>query len=507
MQGNDPRRPAGVREGEILAGKFRVERVLGQGGMGVVVAAYHLQLDEKVALKFLLPEALGNAEAVARFVREARAAVKIKSEHVARVSDVGTLESGAPYIVMEYLDGEDLSAWLKQRGPLPVEQAIEFVLQASMAIAEAHSLGIVHRDLKPANLFCVRRADGQLSVKVLDFGISKLIDGARASEPPGMSVLTKPAVAMGSPHYMSPEQVQNAKDVDARTDLWALGVILFELLTGKPPFEGEGFGELAVKIVIQPPVALRGYRPDVPPALEAVVLRCMEKDRARRYPNIAELALALLPFAPRRAKTLVERIGGIIQAAGLSESALAVPASPEVPGTLVSGNDDAPIQGSVAPWSGSPGAAATSRKRVTAGVTAAFVLLVGGGVVLHWSSSGPAATASVTTSPPSPPSSSPQPVASTDTTATATKTPEPLPPIPTDSTATPAPPPLSKHNSDSKNGQSFPTPTSPVRPPSPMGSATAAHPVPSPPDCQFPYTLDDQGKKKFRPECYLSPKP
>src|ERR1019366_5493671 len=143
MQGNDPRRPAGVREGEILAGKFRVERVLGQGGMGVVVAAYHLQLDEKVALKFLLPEALGNAEAVARFVREARAAVKIKSEHVARVSDVGTLESGAPYIVMEYLDGEDLSAWLKQRGPLPVEQAIEFVLQASMAIAEAHSLGIV----------------------------------------------------------------------------------------------------------------------------------------------------------------------------------------------------------------------------------------------------------------------------------------------------------------------------------------------------------------------------
>ena len=155
----------GVREGDILSGKYRVERVLGRGGMGVVVAAHHIQLDERVALKFLLPEALGNAEAVARFAREARNAVKIKSEHVARVIDVGTLPNGAPYMVMEYLDGGDLAAWVKQRGALPVEQAIEFVLQACVAVAEAHALGIVHRDLKPANLFCIRRADGQLSSK------------------------------------------------------------------------------------------------------------------------------------------------------------------------------------------------------------------------------------------------------------------------------------------------------------------------------------------------------
>src|SRR5580658_3035975 len=160
---------AGVVEGDVLEGKYRIERVLGVGGMGVVVAAHHIQLDEKVALKFLLPSALGNPDAVARFAREARAVVKIKSEHVARVSDVGALQDGAPYMVMEYLEGGDLEAWLQERGPLPIEQTVEFVLQACEAIAEAHALGIVHRDLKPANLFCIRRADGLLSIKVLAF--------------------------------------------------------------------------------------------------------------------------------------------------------------------------------------------------------------------------------------------------------------------------------------------------------------------------------------------------
>src|SRR6202167_5914469 len=190
---------AGVREGDILAGKYRVERVLGIGGMGVVVAAHHIQLDEKVALKFLLPDALHNSDAVARFAREARAAVKIKSEHVARVSDVGTLPNGAPYMVMEYLDGVDLAAWLHERGTLPIEQAVDFVLQACEAIAEAHALGIVHRDLKPANLFCIRRADGNLSIKVLDFGISKVTTpGAPAH---GVD-MTRTNALVGSPLYM-----------------------------------------------------------------------------------------------------------------------------------------------------------------------------------------------------------------------------------------------------------------------------------------------------------------
>jgi serine/threonine-protein kinase len=354
---------AGVREGEILAGKYRVERVLGVGGMGVVVAARHIELDSRVALKFLLPSLLHNREAVTRFARESRAAVKIQSEHVARVLDVGTLHNGAPYMVMEYLEGGDLSAWLQERGPLPVEQAVDFVLQASVAVADAHGLGIIHRDLKPANLFCIRRSDGQFVIKVLDFGISKLTDAARASEPPSMSV-TKTSAFMGSPLYMSPEQIQSAKDVDPRADLWALGVILFELLTRTVPFPGESFGEIAVKIAARDPMSLRSYRPDVPPALEEVIGRCLAKERGDRYANVGELALALLPFAPKRSKGLVERITGIIQAAGLSQSALAMPPSPEPvrSGTQASARTPPPVT------------------RTTMGSTGRAIAIMGGGL-------------------------------------------------------------------------------------------------------------------------------
>jgi eukaryotic-like serine/threonine-protein kinase len=306
---------AGVREGDIVAGKYQVEKILGIGGMGVVVAARHLQLEDKVALKFLRPEVLSNPEAVARFVREARAAVRIKSEHVARVTDVGTLENGAPYMVMEYLEGGDLAGWLEQRGPLPIDLAVEFVLQASVAVAEAHALGIVHRDLKPANLFCMRRSDGQLSIKVLDFGISKLTDMSGTSAPLSM---TKTNTMMGSPFYMSPEQMQSSKGVDARTDIWALGIVLFELIAGRGPFQAESVVELAVKIATEPPEALHTCRPEVPPGLEAVVGKCLERDAERRYHHVGELALALLPFATKRAKESVDRISGIVQSAGLS---------------------------------------------------------------------------------------------------------------------------------------------------------------------------------------------
>jgi hypothetical protein len=296
-------------EGQILANKYRVERVLGRGGMGVVVAARHLKLGERVALKFLLPEALGNLEAVARFEREARAAARIKSEHVARVSDVGTLDGGAPYIVMEYLEGLDLARWLVQRGPLPVEQAVEFVLQAGEAVAEAHTLGIVHRDLKPANLFIVERPDGALDAKVLDFGISKTSEfGSSAS---GM---TKTSTSMGSPLYMSPEQLQSAKDVDLRGDIWALGVVLYELVSGRTPFPGETMAALVLRVISAPPAPLM----EAPPGFEAVVFKCLEKDRAARYQTLAELAVALQEFAPRRAVASVERIGRLMARAGMS---------------------------------------------------------------------------------------------------------------------------------------------------------------------------------------------
>src|SRR5580693_7216018 len=169
-------------------------------------------------------------EYVARFEREARTAVKIKSEHVARVIDVGQLESGSPYMVMEYLEGEDLQGWLEKQGRLPIERAVDFLLQACEAIAEAHAMGIVHRDLKPANLFCIRRPDGTLSIKVLDFGISKAAGASMG--------MTSTQAVMGSPLYMSPEQMGSSKGVDARSDIWALGVILFELVTGRVPFDG-----------------------------------------------------------------------------------------------------------------------------------------------------------------------------------------------------------------------------------------------------------------------------
>lgn len=297
-----------VETGQTILGKYRVERVLGVGGMGVVVAAHHLELDDRVAIKFLLPETLSNDQAVARFVREARAAVRIKSEHVARVSDVGKLENGAPYMVMEYLEGSDLSDWLSTRGPLPVEQAVDFVLQASEAIAEAHVLGIVHRDLKPANLFAIRRPDGSSSIKVLDFGISKVTSLGGSG---GEGSMTRTSTMMGSPSYMSPEQIQSSRDVDCRADIWALGVILYELLSGQVPFGGQHIAELIYAIMSSEPAPLRALRPDVPIELEACVMRCLAKQRERRFSSVAAMATTLLAFGSRRAATSVERIGAI----------------------------------------------------------------------------------------------------------------------------------------------------------------------------------------------------
>jgi len=199
-----------------LLGKYRVDRILGAGGIGIIVAAHHLQLDERVAIKFLLPDALKSADVVARFAQEARAAVKIKSEHVVRVIDVGTLPSGSPYMVMEYLEGIDLGGYLQLHGALPTAVAAEFVLQACEAIAEAHALGIVHRDLKPPNLFVTRAADGSPLIKVLDFGIAKAGVGDLQ--------ITRTQAVMGSPGYMSPEQMRSSKSADARRDIWAIGV-------------------------------------------------------------------------------------------------------------------------------------------------------------------------------------------------------------------------------------------------------------------------------------------
>jgi serine/threonine-protein kinase len=317
-----------VAPGDVLAGRYRVERVLGSGGMGVVVAAIHVELAQRVAVKFLLPSAVENGEAASRFLREARAAVKIDSEHVARVLDVGKLDNGAPYMVMEYLEGHDLS-----HGPtgeaLPIEEAVDYVLQACAAMAVAHSVGIVHRDLKPANLFITSRPDGSPLVKVLDFGISKmsLLDAP--------AVLTHTSAIMGSPLYMSPEQAQSARTVDARTDIWSLGVILYELITGVPPFQGESLTEVLSALITTTPKPLRELRPSTPPGLERAVLRALEKSLARRFANVGELSAALVEFAPARSRLLHERVSGVLVRAGISSAP--PPPGTTQPFTLASG--------------------------------------------------------------------------------------------------------------------------------------------------------------------------
>jgi eukaryotic-like serine/threonine-protein kinase len=292
------------RIGDIIAEKYRVERVLGIGGMGIVVAVTHLQLGEPYAIKCLLPGGAADPEIVERFMREARAAVRIKSEHIARVSDVGQLESGAPYILMEYLTGEDLSDLLKRQGPLSVRDAVEYVLQACTGIAEAHALGIVHRDLKPSNLFLTKRLDGASLVKVLDFGISKAVGDGTPHNPS----LTQTASVFGSPAYMSPEQIRSAKNVDYRTDVWALGVILFELLTAQTPFTAETSGGLLSAIAADEPHHLRDVRPDAGDELDAIVRRCLEKKVQNRFQSVSELASALEPFRASNSLVSVGRI-------------------------------------------------------------------------------------------------------------------------------------------------------------------------------------------------------
>ena len=308
-----------VEPGQVVAGKYEVERVIGQGGMGTVISAVHVQLRERVAIKLLSPEASGRTESISRFMREARAAARIKSEHVAKVSDVGTLDEGTPYIVMEYLEGFDLAETIAQRGPLPSDEAIELVLQACEALAEAHSLGIVHRDLKPANLFLTHRADGTPCIKVLDFGISKVTHpGTSQAE----AALTHTTTIMGSPLYMSPEQLRATRGVDLRTDVWAIGVILYELLSGEAPFLGQSLPDISVKIAVEPPPSLRAKLPQLSALLEAIVLKCLEKDRDNRFRTLADFAVALAELAPPRARLSIDRVVGVINAAGVPDSVL-----------------------------------------------------------------------------------------------------------------------------------------------------------------------------------------
>ena len=299
--------PRTVVPGEILADKYQVERVLGRGGMGVVVAARHIHLGTRVALKFLLSSVIGSQDLVTRFLREAQTASLIASEHVTRVLDVGTLADGSPFIVMEYLEGRDLASILREQGRLPIADAVDYTLQACEALAVAHAAGIVHRDLKPANMFLTEAADGSPHIKILDFGISK----KQGLE--GEFALTRTdAAIMGSPAYISPEQIRSQKKVDGRADIWSLGASLYELLSGQIPFMADSLGGLIAAILSDPPTPLRGARPEVPPGLEAAVHRCLEKSVAARPANVAILAQELRPFGSARGAASAERTTGVV---------------------------------------------------------------------------------------------------------------------------------------------------------------------------------------------------
>jgi len=278
-----------VALGEVLLGKYRVERLLGSGGMGVVVAVRHVDLGQLHAMKLLLPTALENQEAHERFLREARAAARLTSDHVVRVQDVGYLENGQPYMIMEYLEGCDLKEFLSKQGRLSPAESVTYVLQVCEAMVEAHAAGIVHRDLKPANLFLVRRRFSRQSIKVLDFGISKQTG-------PNHLNLTDEHAVLGSPLYMAPEQMGRVKTVDGRTDIWALGVILYELLTGASPFEGDSMLEVASQVLQEEPTPLRDLRPELPEDLEQVVNKCLRKRAAERFQTVQELHAALAKF-------------------------------------------------------------------------------------------------------------------------------------------------------------------------------------------------------------------
>jgi serine/threonine-protein kinase len=300
-----------IEVGMVIGGRLRIDQVLGAGGMGVVAAATHLELGNRVAVKVLRDELAQSPTLVERFIREARAVVALRTEHVCRVLDVGRLESGAPYIMMELLDGTDLARAIAQR-PLPVPIAVEYMVQACVALAEAHAAGVVHRDLKPANLFVTRRRDGGALVKVLDFGIAKALTAE--------AQLTHGSGMLGSPGFTSPEQLQSPRDVDHRTDIWALGVTLYQLVSGRHPFFAANAMEIALKVASERPAPL-----DVDPQLSAVIFRCLEKDRERRYPDVRALVADLARFGGPGAVRAASELGQIGTPAPIAPSGPMIP--------------------------------------------------------------------------------------------------------------------------------------------------------------------------------------
>jgi len=291
-----------VGPGAMIASKYRVLRVIGMGGMGKVVAALHVELNQTVAIKVMHPEMATETDSVRRFMREGKSAALLRSDHAVRIIDVGRLPSGVPYLVMEYLEGEDLDA-RRARRQLSVEEIVDYMAQAMTAIAEAHDAGLVHRDIKPQNLFLMRLPDGRERVKVLDFGLAKELPSIQSTN----SALTTDNMLLGSPHYMSPEQIRTPTSVDGRTDIWALGAAMFKLLTGQPPYVSGTLHGVLARILADPAPHVRSLRPDVSPALDEVIARCMEKDLEKRFQSVHALLDAMLAAVPLPSASMVKQ--------------------------------------------------------------------------------------------------------------------------------------------------------------------------------------------------------
>jgi eukaryotic-like serine/threonine-protein kinase len=431
--------------GQILLQKYRVEELLGRGGMGIVFAARHLALDERVAIKLLAPAAADNQDALARLQREARILARVRNEHVVRVIDLGQLDDGSPFMVMEHLIGRDLAGLLEEQGRLAVQPAVHHVLQALVALAAAHANGVVHRDLKPENLFCTRGHDGAWLIKVLDFGISRL---ERLSPSTSM---TGPSAVMGTPLYMSPEQLRDASAVDARSDIWSIGVVLYELVAGRTPFSGASLGDLAIKIATEPSPPLALVDPSLA-GLDSVLSRCLHKEREQRFANVAELARALQPFGPAGCERLVERVERLI-------------ADPSLEGAT--------------PPPALPAARPRQPSRVVLLLAPALLLALGGAWRLMASPGGASPVTSSSAGQLAPHLSAEVRPGAPSIAATVSG-PE-VPPLADD----PPAPPSARDSAKSP----------------PVASSSRSVPV-SRASCNPPYTVDLQGRKKFRHECF-----
>ena len=482
--------------GDVLAGKYQIERLIGRGGMGAVFAAQHMLLNQRVAVKLLLGELASSQEATARFMNEARAAAQIQGEHVARVLDIGQLPTGTPYMVLEYLEGSDLAGVLKQRGVLTVNEVADYALQALDALAQAHAAGIVHRDLKPANLFLAKRHDGTSVVKVLDFGISKNLSPL-GNTPQGM---TQTRALLGSPEYMSPEQLRTPRGVDARTDIWSMGVILYELLTGRMPFTGESLGELFLQIMEANPIPVRSHRADVPAALEAVIVRCMSRDPNARFGSVKELADVLRVFASDQMRALMAARGsspGLAAASPVLAATMpmAVTASTAPPNTAApwantGGNADEPT--------GLPDAKRTKVVGIiAASVLAAVVTVIAVFALASHKSSPDASTAAqglaIDTTAAAVPAAPSATVAAAETAKDAAPAPTPkTPPAALAAGATPK-----------GNVQLVKPASPPVYAPAPAAPPPPATPAPAAAkNCNPNYYFDKDGHKHFKPECF-----